>query len=104
MVDLHHQALLADMAITSEERTRLNSYCSVCSAIGSASVFISFAIWNKNQLLPFRTMCLTIASAVLVGFYICCSILKWEFEDRKIKEEAMQLDVVTVDRYCKLSF
>eukprot|EP00794_Sanderia_malayensis_P005139 gene5139-5787_t len=100
MVDLHHQALLADMAITATERTRLNSYCSVFSALGSASVFMSFAVWNKNRLLPFRTLCLTVASVVLVGFLICCSILEWEFQDRKDKEDARSLapDIVTVDR------
>ncbi len=99
MVDLHHQALLADMAITAEERTKLNSYCSVFSAMGSASVFMSFAVWNKNRLLPFRTLCLTVASVVVVGFMICCTILQWEFQYRKDKEDAKQIDVVTTERF-----
>ena len=100
MVDLHHQALLADMAITSADRTKLNSYCSLCSAFGAASVFISYAVWNKSKLLPFRTLCLTMACAVAVGFFICCSILRWEFEDRKDREESMNyMHIVSHERY-----
>ena len=100
MVDLHHQALLADMAITSADRAKLNSYCSICSALGSASVFISYAVWNKTWLLPFRWLCLTAASAVIVGFFICCSILQWEYEDRQNLENSREeFAVVTHERY-----
>lgn len=100
MVDLHHQALLADMAITADDRTQLNSYCSICSALGSASVFISYAVWNKTRLMLFRTLCLTIASAVAVGFIICCSILEWEYEDREALGDSKDvISIVTHDRY-----
>jgi len=96
LVDLQHQALLADMAITANERSKLNSYCSVCSALGSASVFISYAVWDKSRLLPFQTLCLTVASAVIVGFFICCSILQWEFEDRKKFDDAKENPTIVI--------
>ena len=103
MVDLHHQALLADMAISANDRSRLNSYCSVCSALGSASVFISYAFWNKSRLLPFQTLCLTVASAVIVGFLLCCSILQWEYEERqKLHNAKENLSIVTHERYLLL--
>lgn len=105
LVDLHHQALLADMAITSNDRSKLNSYCSICSALGSASVFISYAVWDKSKLFPFQMLCLTVASAVIVGFLICCSILQWEYEDRKMLDDAKEtLSVVIHERLLSSNF
>ena len=37
LVDLHHSALLADLDVAHAERTRLNSWCSFFSALGSVS-------------------------------------------------------------------
>ena len=90
MVDLHHQALLADIAITSSVRTQLNSYCSMFSAFGSLSVFLSYAVWNKGNLFGFRIFCVSSAMLVTAGFVICCSALQDEFERRKAKEEAIE--------------
>ena len=61
MVDLHHQALLADITIDAKDRVKLNSYCSAFSAAGSLSVFISYALWDKNDLMKFQMYCLFIA-------------------------------------------
>ena len=54
MVDLHHSALLADLAVSADVRTRLNSYCSVFSALGSLSVFLSYMMWDRESLLTFQ--------------------------------------------------
>ena len=54
MVDLHHSALLADLAVSAEVRTPLNSYCSVFSALGSLSVFLSYMMWDRESLLTFQ--------------------------------------------------
>ena len=57
MVDLHHSALLADLAISMKARTILNSYCSVFSCVGSVSVLVSYYIWHQDQLQPFQVFC-----------------------------------------------
>ncbi|XP_030309547.1 transmembrane protein 180 isoform X3 [Calypte anna] len=48
MVDLHHNALLADLAVSAKDRTSLNFYCSLFSAIGSLSVFMSYALLRQR--------------------------------------------------------
>ena len=54
MLDLHHSALLADLAVSAETRTDLNYYCSLFSCAGSLSVFLSYAVWDRNDLTSFR--------------------------------------------------
>ena len=70
MVDLHHQALLADIAIDAKDRVKLNSYCSAFSAAGSLSVFISYALWDKNDMMKFQMYCLFIYLPVLGFIYV----------------------------------
>ena len=76
MVDLHHQALLADLTIKAEDRVRLNSYCSIFSAAGSVSVFVSFTLWDKENLFHFQLFCVGLAAFVCFGFYACCESMK----------------------------
>lgn len=73
MVDLHHQALLADLVIEAKDRVKLNTYCSIFSAAGSVSVFLSFALWDKTNLFHFQLFCILLAILVCIGFKICCS-------------------------------
>ena len=54
MIDLHHSALLADLAVSGEVRTRLNAYCSVFGAAGALSVFMSYAVWNRSDMFEFQ--------------------------------------------------
>ncbi|CAH1259392.1 MFSD13A [Branchiostoma lanceolatum] len=79
MVDLHHNALLADLAVSDKERTRLNSYCSVFSAFGSLSVFLSYAIWDKENLANFRIFCAILVCISISGFFLCTIWMKRQF-------------------------
>ncbi|XP_042192873.1 transmembrane protein 180 [Callorhinchus milii] len=88
VVDLNHNALLADLAVSEKDRTRLNFYCSLFSAFGSLSVFMSYAVWNKENLFRFRLFCVGLAAFSIVGFSICTWFLKQRFESEvKIKDE-----------------
>jgi len=86
LVDLHHQALLADLAIEASDRVKLNSYCSVFSAVGSVSVFISFSLWDKHDLRPFQVFCLLLALLVSAGFYVCCKSMEKFYFTKAIKK------------------
>lgn len=79
VIELHHQSLLADLAVSAESRTKLNSRCSLFSAFGSASVFLSYAIWDKNNLDSFRMFCIILSILSFFGFYFSASILKRSF-------------------------
>lgn len=74
-VDLQHTSLLADLAVQATERNTLNRYCSIFSALGSASVFISYAVWSQHSTLPFQIFCISIALFSACGFYITSKIL-----------------------------
>ncbi|XP_061857311.1 transmembrane protein 180 isoform X1 [Colius striatus] len=86
MVDLHHNALLADLAVSAKDRTSLNFYCSLFSAIGSLSVFMSYAVWNKEDFFSFRIFCVALALCSIVGFTLSTQLLRQRFEaDGKVK-------------------
>ena len=87
LVDLHHQALLADLTIEASDRVKLNSYCSMFSAIGSVSVFFSFSLWNKEDLSQFQAFCVALALLVAIGFYVCCESMKKCYLSNKIKKK-----------------
>lgn len=87
MVDLHHQALLADITIDAKDRVKLNSYCSAFSAAGSLSVFISYALWDKNDMMKFQMYCLFIALFACFGFYICCKSLKKYYKENHFSKK-----------------
>lgn len=94
LVDLHHHALLADLALSARGRTHLNFYCSIFSAAGSFSVFVSYAFWNKEDFSSFRAFCVALAAGSALGFLgatqllrrrvevagrdIGCSLLAWD--------------------------
>jgi len=73
MIDLHHSALLADLAVHATARARLKMYCSVFSAIGSMSVFLSYIFWNhttgsQGTIVPFQMFCFVLAVFSVGGF------------------------------------
>ncbi|KAH3707374.1 transmembrane protein 180-like [Dreissena polymorpha] len=107
MVDLHHSALLADLAIAAETRTKLNSRASMFSILGSGSVFLSYACWNKDSLRTFRIFCLVLAVLSLVGFYVMTRVLRKAFlqnvERIELKEETDQISMES-DKHKLLSF
>ncbi|XP_010084803.1 PREDICTED: transmembrane protein 180 isoform X1 [Pterocles gutturalis] len=86
MVDLHHNALLADLAVSAKDRTSLNFYCSLFSAIGSLSVFMSYAVWNKEDFFSFRIFCVMLALCSIAGFTLSTQLLRQRFDaDGKAK-------------------
>ena len=87
MVDLHHSALLADLAVSNEERTKLNSRCSLFSVLGSSSVFVSYLLWHKEDLTRFRALCGLLACVSLVGFVVMCSLLKSTYAAKRQKQQ-----------------
>ncbi|XP_039337213.1 transmembrane protein 180 isoform X1 [Mauremys reevesii] len=80
MVDLNHNALLADLAVSAKDRTSLNFYCSLFSAIGSLSVFMSYAVWNKEDFFSFRIFCVVLALCSVAGFTLATWLLRQRFE------------------------
>lgn len=94
MVDLHHSALMADLAVSADTRTKLNSRSSLFSIIGTASVFFSYAVWNKENLSSFRTFCLILTVISLIGFWVITTLLK------KIFKEQSEVLPATVSSEC----
>lgn len=80
LVDLHHHALLADLALSAHDRTHLNFYCSLFSAAGSMSVFASYAFWNKEDFSSFRGFCVALAAGSGLGFLGATQLLKRQIE------------------------
>ena len=76
MMDLHHSALSADLAVSAEERTGLNFYCALFSAMGSASVVLSYFMWNREELGTFQMFCFILSAISIVGFIISTRLLK----------------------------
>ncbi|MEQ2212154.1 Transmembrane protein 180, partial [Xenoophorus captivus] len=93
MVDLHHSALLADLAVSATDRTRLNFHCSVFSALGSISVFLSYSVWDKEDFYSFRLFCVTLAAFSILGFFVVSRLLQQRFnkEIRLKQDEASTL-------------
>lgn len=88
MVDLHHQALLADLSIKAEDRVKLNYSCSMLSAAGSLSVFMSFALWDAEDMFKFQLLCIFLTSFVCIGFWICCDSMKSFYEKNMSKKDS----------------
>ena len=80
MVDLNHSALLADLAFSEKERTRLNGYSSLFAAAGSTSVFMSYYFWDKDNIVTFQTFCVCLAVFSLFGFVASTFTLRRYFE------------------------
>lgn len=98
LVDLNHNALLADLAVSANERTRLNFHSSLFSALGSLSVFLSYSFWDKEDFMLFRLFCVALAALSLLGFAVVSRILRHRFQNevksRKNEEEAFLKEYV----------
>lgn len=68
MVDLHHNSLLADLAVSAHTRMRLNSYCAIFGIFGSLSVFLSYYVWSLKYFQTFQEFCALLALVSLLGF------------------------------------
>ncbi|KAJ8365285.1 hypothetical protein SKAU_G00141160 [Synaphobranchus kaupii] len=79
-VDLNHSALLADLAVSAADRTRLNFYCSLFSAVGSLSVFLSYSFWDKDNFFSFRLFCVALAGLSVLGFTVASRLLRRKFQ------------------------
>ena len=64
-VMLAQGSLLADMAVSSAERARCNSYNSALSILGSCSVLFSHLFWDTQDMASFRSY---VALLGLLGF------------------------------------
>ena len=76
IVDLHHSALLADIAISATVRTQLNKYCSFFSSLGSFSVFVSYMVWNREKMLSFQVFCFILSLFSFIGFILATHFLR----------------------------
>lgn len=81
LVDLNHNALLADLAVSADERTRLNFHSSLFSALGSLSVFLSYSFWDKEDFMSFRIFCVVLAALSVLGFAVVSRILRHRFQN-----------------------
>lgn len=88
MVDLHHTALLADLSINTAVRTDLKVYCSIFSAIGSLSVFLSYTVWSRDSLFPFQMFCICLASVAAIGFFFSSKTLETLFKKSDMKSSS----------------
>lgn len=103
MIDLHHSALLADLAISAEARTKLNSRASFFSILGSASVFLSYAVWNKDNLRMFRQFCLLLTVISLIGFFLMTKVLKKVFQENSDKHVERDTSAIRYERKFMIS-
>ena len=99
VIDLHHNSLLADLAVSADTRTRLNSYCSVFNALGSLTVFLSYYVWNREQLYAFRMLCMVLTGLSFCGFIISAKVMMRLYRP-KVKEEDVQRYVVLKFTHC----
>ncbi|XP_036407519.1 transmembrane protein 180 [Megalops cyprinoides] len=97
-VDLNHNALLADLAVSAGERARLNFHCSLFSALGSLSVFLSYSFWDKEDFFSFRLFCVALAGLSALGFTAASRLLRQKFqsEARRRQDEAEALKELCV--------
>ncbi|KAM4623488.1 transmembrane protein 180 [Polymixia lowei] len=98
VVDLNHNALLADLAVSASDRTRLNFHCSLFSALGSLSVFLSYCFWDKEDFYSFRLFCVTLAAVSMLGFVLVSRLLRRRFQNeaRLRQDEALILKELSV--------
>ncbi|XP_062330206.1 transmembrane protein 180 [Osmerus eperlanus] len=98
LVDLNHNALLAELAVSASDRARLNFHCSLFSALGSLSVFLSYCFWDKEDFFSFRIFCATLSAASIAGFVVVCRLLRRRFrgEARLRQEEGLLLKELSV--------
>lgn len=79
IVDLHQSALLADLSLTTENRTKMNSYESIFSIFGSVSVFLSYYFWENINLGSFQVFCVLLAVFSAVGLYTMSTLLRHSY-------------------------
>ncbi|XP_076812431.1 transmembrane protein 180-like [Clavelina lepadiformis] len=112
-VDLQHTALLADLAVVAKDRAKLNKHCSVFSAFGSISVFVSYMFWNKQNVFSFQVFCVVIALLSMVGFFcvtqalirVCNDIEKHEKQHEPAttaQYPEYHSDIVTASSFAKM--
>ena len=76
LIDLQQSALLADLSITVQARANMTSYEAAFSAAGSISVFLSYQVWDRGNLIPFQTLCILLAVISAIGFYVMSTFLQ----------------------------
>lgn len=94
-IDLHHSALLADLAITTAHRAQMSSYQSFFSAVGSVSVFLSYTVWDRSNTNSFLYFAAVLTAFSTVGYLVStralssrCRIAKLHSIDFKGQQDA----------------
>lgn len=90
LVLLAHSSLLADITLSTEERSRCNVYSSILASIGSNSIFITQFFWNKSNLVPFRQCCFLLSIIAGIGFWITGSYLPVKFHSSVSKSQTSE--------------
>jgi len=93
LVDLNHLALLADLALSAQDRTRLNGYCSMFSVVGCLSVFVSYSVWDKDNIASFRLFCFCLSMFAVVGFLASSLFLRNHLKCEKVKVDTPVDDI-----------
>ncbi len=75
-MDVNHSALLVELAASEAERAHFTMYNAIFSALGSVSVFVSFAMWDEQDPQRFRVLCAGLAATSTAGFLACGASLK----------------------------
>eukprot|EP00117_Sycon_ciliatum_P044873 scpid44646/ scgid32311/ Transmembrane protein 180 len=99
VIDLHHSALLADMAVTLPDRTRLEFACSVFNAAGTMSLFASYFVWDRGDLSSFRVVCTILAIASAAGFVVSAKVMKTASAQMSIGSSKKDDDVISSGRH-----
>ncbi|PAA71147.1 hypothetical protein BOX15_Mlig015408g1, partial [Macrostomum lignano] len=69
-VEVHFTALQADLTLRQSERHRLSLGASLGSGAASGSVFVSYLVWDRARLLPFRLFTTFLACVALAGYLL----------------------------------
>jgi len=69
IVDLSLSSIMSDYSPSNAKRARLSKARSVGNILASLIVFISYCVWDRDNIGPFKTFCFTIAFFAALGFY-----------------------------------
>ncbi|CAM9465498.1 unnamed protein product [Lampetra planeri] len=99
-VGLQHSALLADLAVSANDRARLNTHSSAFAALGSASVFASYVAWSRENMVPFRWYCVVLALVSALGFAVCSRLLRNSYvaSGKRKHEDAELMDKLYMEK------
>ena len=60
---------MSDYSPSNAKRARLSKARSVGNILASMIVFVSYCVWDRDDIGPFKTFCFTVALCAALGFY-----------------------------------